>query len=49
MVECDEHPGRFHIPGDECVSCAAERRSAEVRERAAKEAAAAVPQKKGKK
>ena len=42
MVECFKHPGKFHVPGDECVSCATECRHAEVRARAAAAKAKAV-------
>jgi len=45
MVECSRHRGRFHIPGDECISCGTERRNAELRAKAAREAAS---KKKGK-
>lgn len=48
MVECSKHPGKYHIPGDECVSCTAERRNAELRAaKAAKEAE--LKKQKGKK
>ena len=52
MVECSKHRGKFHIPGDECISCGTERRNAELRAKAAREAAnkkAASTTKKGKK
>ena len=39
MVECSRHRGKFHIPGDECISCGRERRNAEASAKAAREAA----------
>ena len=48
MVECFKHPGNFRIPGDECVSCATERRNAETRARAAAAKAKAMADTKKK-